>query len=158
MGLLSVHEVADTLNVHEKTIRRYINNGHLDAKKIGGQWRIEETALETLMNEGTCCHTVDANHDISGDDFCVFMDSDLFNSNEQIQICSIIDYYTKDLDYANIILEKLKSLAYDLIIKGENVKIEFNYSESEDKARFVVWSTPYNIILFTQIVQQMEKK
>lgn len=158
MRLFSVQEVAEVLNVHEKTVRRYINNGYLEAKKIGGQWRIEEENLEKILNVGTCCNSHNITDDISGDDFCVFMDSDFFDSTDIVQICSIVDYYTDDVEYANSILERLKSVAYDFIIKGQNVKVDFNYSTNESKARYVIWATPQNIELFTNIIKRMEKK
>ena len=157
MGLLSVHEVADTLNVHEKTIRRYINNGHLDAKKIGGQWRIEETALETLMNEGTCCHTIDANHDISGDDFCVFMDTDYFSSEDKLQVCSIVDYYAED----NRVVKEISNTIMDTINDGHTNKNEmrFNYvyDKENKRARFVLWGDSIFIEKVSRKIREFEE-
>ena len=73
--------------------------------------------LEKILNVGTCCNSHNITDDISGDDFCVFMDSDFFASTDIVQICSIVDYYTDDIKYANSILERFKSVAYDFIVK-----------------------------------------
>lgn len=157
MGLLTVNQVAKLLGVHEKTIRRYINNGRLVAKKIGGQWRIEREAYEQLINRGSCCSRDLESEEIGGDDFCVFMDSDFFASNEKVQICSIIDYFTEDLNEVEMILERFKSIAYDYLVKGHQVKIEDYYSLDEKKARYVIWATPNQIAAFNSIIESMGK-
>lgn len=50
-SLLSVKQVAFILRVHPLTIRRYINDQKLKAVKIGGNIRIEETALQDFHKE-----------------------------------------------------------------------------------------------------------
>ena len=42
----TVDEVADRLNLHPKTIRRFIREGRLPAKRIGKEYRITRTALD----------------------------------------------------------------------------------------------------------------
>ena len=44
--LYTVDEVADRLNVHAKTVRRYIQQGRLPAKRIGKEYRITRPALD----------------------------------------------------------------------------------------------------------------
>lgn len=44
--MFTVEEVAQMLKVHARTVRRYIDNGQLEARKVGGVWRIPVTALE----------------------------------------------------------------------------------------------------------------
>lgn len=41
----SIYEAAEVLGVHERTIRRHIKTGELNAGKIGRQWRISREAL-----------------------------------------------------------------------------------------------------------------
>ena len=45
-NLLSVKQVAFILKVHPLTIRRYIKEERLKAVKVGGNIRVEETALQ----------------------------------------------------------------------------------------------------------------
>ena len=51
MKLLSVQEVAETIKVSDKTVRRLIKRGTLTAYKIGarGQLRIKENDLEQFV-------------------------------------------------------------------------------------------------------------
>ncbi len=157
MELYSVKEVADLVNVHEKTIRRYINNGKLDAKKIGGQWRVEKDSLDKLLNPASCCQDSIREEEMTSSDFCVFMDTDFFASSDKLQICSIVDFYSEDMDLINDVLNKLKSLAYDYLSKGKRVKVEYIYSDDDKKARFVFWGKSKEIEQFMKIVSVLEK-
>jgi excisionase family DNA binding protein len=135
--LLSVQDVAKKLNVHERTIRRYINNGEIEAKRVGGQWRIEEDALDNIFNNKKCCS---ADPHLSSNDFCVFMDSDYFSNENEVQTCLITDYLNKDKSESENILVKFKALAYDALLENEIFKLEsFN---DEIKLRIVVWCSP----------------
>jgi excisionase family DNA binding protein len=44
--LFTVDEVAGRLNLHVKTVRRFIRDGRLPAKRIGKEYRIARPALE----------------------------------------------------------------------------------------------------------------
>ena len=51
MKLLTVQEVADTMKVSEKTVRRMIKRGNLAAYKVGerGQLRVKECDLDMYV-------------------------------------------------------------------------------------------------------------
>ena len=51
--LLTVHEVADTLRIKSKTVRKWIYLGRLEAVKIGRSVRVRGSTVETLIREGT---------------------------------------------------------------------------------------------------------
>lgn len=46
--LLTVQEAANYLRVTDQTIIRYIKAGDLEARKVGRQWRVEETKLHSF--------------------------------------------------------------------------------------------------------------
>lgn len=50
-NLLSVNQAAFILKVHPLSIRRYIKSGKLKAVKLGGNVRIEESALVAFQTE-----------------------------------------------------------------------------------------------------------
>lgn len=50
-SLLSTQEVADRLNVDIKTVRRYIKAGKLKASRIGRDYRILSSSLNTLVTD-----------------------------------------------------------------------------------------------------------
>lgn len=45
LRFLTTHETAELLQVSKRTLQRMINRKDLPAFKVGGQWRIYETAL-----------------------------------------------------------------------------------------------------------------
>ncbi|MBN2897842.1 MAG: helix-turn-helix domain-containing protein [Clostridia bacterium] len=136
----TVEEAAGKIGVHTKTIRRYIYSGKLSAKKIAGQWRVSDEALEEYLNgSGSCCSG--GSSGVSKDDFCVFMDNDYFGSEDAIQVCTIVDYYVEEQ-------KEVAPLAADVMMAvttlDDTGKSKFNYvyDDSEKKARFVFWGSP----------------
>ncbi len=49
--LFTVDEVAEQLTLHPKTIRRFIREGRLPAKRIGKAYRVTRAALEAFAGE-----------------------------------------------------------------------------------------------------------
>lgn len=45
----SIEDIAAHLAVSDKTVRRWIKSGDLIAHRIGRQWRISRTDLETFL-------------------------------------------------------------------------------------------------------------
>lgn len=134
MKYLSVSEVAEKLGSHEKTVRRYIVNGDLQAKKVGGQWRIADTWLESFIKQD---EPNEVAHHHSEHDFCVFMDSDYFESSASIQTCTIMDITSDDKE---LIALKAKGKACDILQRGERFKIEVR--PHGVGLRLIMWGEP----------------
>ena len=62
----SVKEAAEILSVHPETIRRLIREGEIDAAKVGDNWRVSATAINTYWRdrggEGDIVHHSPDNH------------------------------------------------------------------------------------------------
>ncbi|MCT4597736.1 MAG: helix-turn-helix domain-containing protein [Vallitalea sp.] len=149
----TVDETAYKIGVHSKTIRRYIYSGKLAATKVAGQWRVYEDAIENYLNScnGNCEH-----NSVSKDDFCVFMDSDYFNSDEKVQICTIVDYYVQTAKEA----KPMAAIVMDVVTDSEQEegKCRFNYvyDHVEKKARFILWGSPTFIEKVVGALKQFE--
>jgi excisionase family DNA binding protein len=50
--LHTVEQVAELLNLHVKTVRRYVRTGRLKAKRIGKQYRISRADLDDFAGGG----------------------------------------------------------------------------------------------------------
>ena len=57
--LFTVEQVAERLNLHVKTVRRYIQDGRLKAKKIGKEYRITRADLEQFAGSSDAVQEVD---------------------------------------------------------------------------------------------------
>lgn len=51
--LLTVDEVAGTLRITSKTVRKWIYLGRLEVVKIGRSVRVRRSTVETLIRKGT---------------------------------------------------------------------------------------------------------
>ncbi|SKC81155.1 helix-turn-helix domain-containing protein [Maledivibacter halophilus] len=131
----TIGEVASKLEVHTKTVRRYIYNGKIQALKVGGQWRIYQGALDKYYESSKYPSDKET---VSQDDFCIFMDGQNRTTNDKLQVCSIIDYYVDQQ-------EEAKPIAYEITdvimsMEGQD-KYRFNYvyDAAEKRVRFVLW-------------------
>ena len=48
--MLTTKDVAERLNVSEKTVRNWIDEGQLEGYKLGKNYRIEPEAVEKFLN------------------------------------------------------------------------------------------------------------
>ena len=49
--LLTIEEVADRLNVHKNTVRKFIRLKEIRVTRLGAQWRIRPEWLEKFIND-----------------------------------------------------------------------------------------------------------
>ena len=47
--MMSIREVAEFFGVSEKTVRRWIQSGQLEAHQLGRQWRIAPEEIERFL-------------------------------------------------------------------------------------------------------------
>ena len=57
--LFTVEQVAERLNVHVKTVRRYIHDGRLKAKRIGKEYRITRADLDQFAGSSDASQEAD---------------------------------------------------------------------------------------------------
>lgn len=158
----SVDEVAERLDVSVKTIRRYIYSGKIAASKIGGQWRINEKQLEDYVlstsSEHVCNSHETCGSDVSKDDFCVFMDTDYFNSEDKLQLCTIVDYYVESVDDIAKLSETLLRVVTEDGVKGGKAQFNYVYDEPLKRARFVLWGSATFITKASKLLMPFEEE
>jgi len=152
----TVDEVAAKLDVHSRTVRRYIASGEMIANKIGGQWRIRKEDLTSYIN-GERNSNVDKSCHIKEDDLCVFMDTEYYKSDQNLQICTIIDYLAETREIAQPISEKIMRTINSCECHGNNTKFQYVYKEKEKLARFVVWGDTDSIAHIMNEIKEFEE-
>ncbi|GMQ58720.1 hypothetical protein AN1V17_31150 [Vallitalea sediminicola] len=149
----TIDEVAVKLEVHTKTIRRYIYSGKIQALKVGGQWRIYESALDKYYEDSKCTC---GNGDVSQDDFCVFMDGQNRTTEDRLQVCSIIDYYVNEQEEAKPIAHEITDVIMSM--EGQNqYKFNYIYDSAEKRARFVLWGNATFLEEVSKRIKKYEK-
>jgi len=150
----TVDEVAQKLNVSSKSVRRYICNGKLEGVKVGGQWRIEVESYNKFAGIECCSRKGD--EEISKDDFCVFMDTDYFTSEDKIQLCTIIDYYSDTVDEITKMSEVLSRVVTEDGVSGGKAQYNYVYDQELKRARFILWGNATFIEKATALIKQFE--
>lgn len=51
VGIMSIKEVADYLNMKEQTVYRLVQQQKIPAVKIGGQWKTKRDHIDKLFDE-----------------------------------------------------------------------------------------------------------
>lgn len=49
MKLYTLQEAAEILKVTHRSIHRYMKDGRLESRKVGGRWRITQGAIENFI-------------------------------------------------------------------------------------------------------------
>lgn len=158
MKSYTVDEIAEILEVSVKTIRRYIYAGKIAASKIGGQWRISQEQLDTYL-ESTSSKLVCSNtcaKEVSQDDFCVFMDTDYFTSDDRLQLCTIVDYYSNTVDEITEMSEIISRVVTEDGVKGGRAQFNYVYDQALNRARFVLWGNATFIQKATSLLKSFE--
>lgn len=52
-ALLTLDEVASMLRIKRRTVQKFIDNGTLEAVKVGGRWRVRPEAIEDYLVKNT---------------------------------------------------------------------------------------------------------
>ena len=66
--LYTIDEVAKMLQVHPRTVRRYIEKGQLRGERIGGGWRVSEAAVKALFDASEVKDAIDTRLTARADD------------------------------------------------------------------------------------------
>lgn len=150
MEYLTIEETANRLGVSQKTIRRYINNGKVSAQKVGGIWRIFEESIQDYVSS---CPT---NKSASKDDFCVFMDSEYFESDDLLQVCTIIDYYVDEKQAVNLVKDIMEVVVNESL-NSKTSRFNYIFDDTEHKMRLVFWGVPSYVEKVIKVVKPYER-
>jgi len=149
----TIEQVSETLGIHQKTVRRYIGSGKISAQKIGGSWRINPDSLNIFLE--SCDTNTRSKNELSKDDFCIFMDSEYFNSDESLQVCSIVDCFVSNENVKEL-LKDVMAIVADYTLESKKCRFNYVYDDVESKIRFVFWGTPSFMYSIMDIAKNYE--
>ncbi len=129
----SVEQIAGMIDMHPKTIQRYIRTGKLRAQKIGKAWRVTGHDLSTFI-EGT--DSFPPSEALSG------IQEIIMNADKSIRVSAIIDIPVKNnLEAIQIVnwVTALMNTGSD----GDGYKsMNSQYIEPEHSVRILLWGSP----------------
>lgn len=116
------------LELHPKTVRGFIHDGRLKARKAGKKWRILKKDLEAFMG-GEMGQAVQRDESIPG-------------WENRIQVSAIVDIFVRDANEALRISNSIIAVINSKDREYGNVRCDYIYYETEKKARFILWGRP----------------
>ncbi len=130
-AILTVEEVSSFLNLKETTVRKFIRDGKLKARKIGKQWRISKDCLDAFVGR-------DANTPLRTER----EEADDDAANRHISVSTVIDMRGVDREEGDRL-----SAAISAALNGKGdaygpVRFDYVYYTEERKARFLLWGDP----------------
>lgn len=135
--LINVEQLARMLNMHPRTIRRYIREGQLKATKVGGEWRIRREEAEAFIGG-----RVDDVHRQANEEINRFFNVVNGECAQEFQVCTVLDCEVDDpeeaLQISQIIIQHMHADDPD---RGK-AKFQYYYLSQEKKGRYVLWGTP----------------
>lgn len=123
----TVEEIAKILNMHNKTIQRYIREGKLKATKVGKSWRITGHDLSVFM-EGT---------NYVSDKTIVNEDKEL--KEDKIKVSAVVDIEVDDMDEGMRIVNTLTAVMNVKPPEYGNSTMNAQFIESGRKVRVMLW-------------------
>jgi len=128
--LYSVDEVAEILHLHPRTVRIYINEGRLAAKKIGKEWRVARSSLDALC--GTQPKPGEAAPDTAA-------------GPKRVSVSAVVDFTAENRNQADRISNSILAALTGKGAEYGEVRFDFIYYEGERKAKCVFWGDPVSI-------------
>lgn len=135
----NIEQVSEILDVHHKTVRKFIKEGKLRANKLGKQWRISKSDLDLFTNNKDS--TVDIER--SSNDEEIEFENNYFKNEEDnvIKVSSVINIENiNEEEYirtSNMLLSVMNCNDEKLIGNRINMK----YSKNEKRLRIMLWGS-----------------
>lgn len=139
--IYTVDQVADILELHPKTVRRFIQEGKLKARKVGKQWRIQKSDLQTLIgDEQAGGHEEDRAVELK--DRTPVPQKELRKNKEKVLVSAVVDVFVADREEAFRISNSILAVMNSKDPSYGNSRCDYVFYEEELKARFILWGTP----------------
>lgn len=124
----TVEQIASMLDIHPKTIQRYIREGKLRANKVGKGWRVTGHDL-SVFTEGTG----NAPKRAEGEPTAY--------AAETVKVSSVIDIDVPDMDEAMRIVNTITAVLNVKPPEYGRPTMQAQYMEPERKVRLMLWGT-----------------
>lgn len=134
----TIDQVAEILDIHHKTIRKFIKEGKLKANKFGKQWRISQEDLDAFTKaQNPVVINKDADYEEEIEVLNNHSETEIINS---IKVSSVVDLENINeesyLRISNMLLAMMN--CKDNRIQGHNINMK--YSKNTNRLRIMIWA------------------
>ena len=134
-NMYSIKQTAQILNLHPKTVRRFIREGKITAVKIGREWRISQENLKEYAHAELALPkeaNKTENKDISNSDA----------KAPSIHVSTVIEMSNTDSEEASRISNSLIALLNNKDPAWGQTRYDFDYQPETQRARFILYGSP----------------
>lgn len=136
--IFTVDQVAEMLDLHPKTVRRFIREGKLNARKVGGQWRITRQDIETCMGGQSLSSSESTLRTIPKKD----QKGIKGNIACKIRVSAVVDVFVADKEEASRLSTCILASMHSRGPDAAPARCDSIFYEEELRARFILWGTP----------------
>jgi excisionase family DNA binding protein len=136
VDLLTVDQFAQILELHPRTIRRYIRDHQLKASKVGGEWRIRKEDAEMFIGGRLNELKTEAAKDI-----LAFIQGRESEADGKFQVCTVLDCYVDTPEAVKISEIIMWHMNESNPARGK-AKFQYFYDDKEKKGRYTIWGNP----------------
>lgn len=142
--LYTIDDIAKMTRLTSRTIRNYLKDGILEGRKIGGQWRFTMKDIENLFDSRKTKEELAKN---SKTEVIDFLEGKNVDSNKEIQICTVVDLYCKNILEGKELSSKLMIIINEDEEAVKNgARFSYEYIKEISKARFTLFGDAEFII------------
>ena len=142
-NLFTVEQVAARLDLHPKTIRRFIRAGTLKARKAGKQWRISAADLEDFMGRNKPeTGELRARALWQAGDSAGFAPRDEGPIQPKVRVSAVVDIMVADKEEAIRLTNTLFAVMNCKDPSYGSSRCDHVFYPEEMKARYILWGTP----------------
>lgn len=134
----TIDQVAEILDIHHKTVRKFIKEGKLKANKVGKQWRISQDDLDIFTGDK---ETTRDNEDFSSNEEIEFSSKEIKKEKaSEIKVSSVIDLGGVNKEEYSRISNMLLAIMNCKAEKNYGYTINMKYSHVENRLRVMLWA------------------
>lgn len=122
----TVEQISTMLNIHPKTIQRYIREGKLRASKIGKGWRVTGHDLSVFTESEKSSGSLESQ-------------SDHIPGKDRVKVSSVVDIQVYGRDDAIRIVNTLTAVLNSKPPEYGSSSMHTQYIEQENKVRITLW-------------------
>lgn len=130
LKLYSIKELSEILNLHQKTILRFIKEGKLKAQKIGRTWKVSEDNLKLFCHGELSTQT----SKVESVNYTTLSD--------RISISAVIEIKEQNSEEATRISNSIMAMLNSERSSDGKTHFEFFYYPEIEKAKYVFYGTP----------------
>ena len=127
--LYSISDLAKILNLHPKTILRFIHDGKIKARKIGRSWRVSEENLKLY------CHG-----ELSGGSPAMAPAYETLE--ERIRVSAVVEISEQNSEEATRLSNSLLAMLNSDRDSSGKSRFDFFYYPEIEKAKYVFYGSP----------------